>query len=153
MTAFAWSTRRSVIAGILVIAAVFAYLLYGGLDTNIVYFLTPKELLAKGTGGLDVPVRLGGQVKPGSVKWDDAALDLRFTITDGTSDIAVRSTGAPPQMFRDGMGGVVEGRYHTDGVFNGSNLIVKHSNEYRPPKPGEAPGAMYKTLIKPAAAS
>jgi cytochrome c-type biogenesis protein CcmE len=148
-----WGTRRTIIVGIAVIVAAFAYLLYGGLDKNVVYFLTPQELLAKGSRAVDVPVRLGGQIKPGSVKWNDASLDLRFTITDGTSEIAVHSTGAPPQMFRDGMGVVVEGRYRRDGVFNCTNLIVKHSNEYRPPKPGESPQAMYKTLIKPAARS
>jgi len=144
-------SRGLILGGIAIIAVVFGYLLYGGLDKNVVYFLTPKELLAKGTDGVDVPVRLGGQIKPGSVKWNDATLDLRFTITDGTSDIAVASKGAPPQMFRDGMGVVVEGRYRHDGVFNCTNLIVKHSNEYRPPKPGETPSDMYKTLIKPAA--
>jgi cytochrome c-type biogenesis protein CcmE len=147
------SRKRGIIAGIVVIVAAFGYLLYGGLDKNVVYFLTPQELLAKGTRGVDVPVRLGGQVKPGTVKWNDASLDLSFVVTDGKSDIAVHSKGAPPQMFRDGMGVVVEGRYHQDGVFNSTNLIVKHSNEYRPPKPGESPQAMYKTLIKPAARS
>jgi cytochrome c-type biogenesis protein CcmE len=148
MTESPRGSRRFIYGGILVILAVFAYLAYGGLEKNVVYFLTPKELLAKGTGAIDVPVRLGGQIKPGSVKWDDATLDLRFTITDGSSDIAVRSKGAPPQMFRDGMGVVVEGRYRNDGVFNCTNLLVKHSNEYRPPKPGETPQAMYKSLIK-----
>jgi cytochrome c-type biogenesis protein CcmE len=143
-----WRNKRGVIAAIAVIVAAFGYLLYGGLDKNVVYFLTPSELLAKGTQGVDVPVRLGGQVKPGSVKWNDASLDLSFTVTDGSGDVAVHSTGAPPQMFRDGMGVVVEGRYHHDGVFNSTNLIVKHSNEYRAPKPGESPQAMYKTLIK-----
>ena len=142
------SRKRGIIAALTVIVAAFVYLLYGGLDKNVVYFLTPKELLAKGAQGVDVPVRLGGQVKPGSVKWNDASLDLSFTVTDGSGEIPVHSKGAPPQMFRDGMGVVVEGRYHGDGVFNSTNLIVKHSNEYRPPKPGESPQAMYKTLIK-----
>ncbi|MEP6495029.1 MAG: cytochrome c maturation protein CcmE [bacterium] len=141
-------TKRLVIGGIVVIVGTFVYLLYGGLDKNVVYFLTPKELLAKGTRAVDVPVRLGGQIKPGTVKWNDATLDLTFTITDGTSDIAVRSRGAPPQMFRDGMGVVVEGRYLNDGVFKCTNLMVKHSNEYRPPKAGESPKEMYKTLMK-----
>ena len=66
-------------------SATFGYLLYGGIDQNVVYFLTPHELLAKGTRAVDVPVRLGGQVKPGSVKWNDSTLDLHFTITDGTT--------------------------------------------------------------------
>ena len=137
-----------IIGGVVIIVAAFAYLLYGGLDQNVVYFLTPKELLAKGTKAVDVPVRLGGQVKPGSVVWNDTTLSLRFTITDGTSEVAVASKGAPPQMFRDGMGVVVEGRYRADGTFNCTNLMVKHSNEYRAPKPGEEAHEKYKTLIK-----
>ena len=140
--------RISIIAGVAVIAATFGYLLYGGLAKNVVYFLTPQELLAKGTRAVNVPVRLGGQIKPGSVKWNDTTLDLRFVITDGRSDVAVRSRGTPPQMFRDGSGVVVEGRYLSDGVFNCTNLMIKHSNEYRPPKPGESPNAMYRTLLK-----
>jgi cytochrome c-type biogenesis protein CcmE len=143
--------KRFLIGGIVVIVAAFAYLLYGGLNENVVYFLTPHELLAKGTRAVDVPVRLGGQVKPGSVKWNDSTLDLRFTITDGTTDVAVASHGAPPQMFRDGMGVVVEGRYLPNGVFNSTSLMVKHSNEDRPPKPGESPEKAAKTLIKGAA--
>ena len=137
-----------IIGGVVIIVAAFAYLLYGGLDQNVVYFLTPKELLAKGTKAVDVPVRLGGQVKPGSVVWNDTTLSLRFTITDGTSEVAVASKGAPPQMFRDGMGVVLEGRYLASGVFNCTSLMVKHSNEYRPPKPGESPDRAAKTLIK-----
>jgi len=143
-------TKRKPLAivAVAVLVAAFGWLLYGGLDKNVVFFLTPQELLAKGTDGYDVPVRLGGQVKLGSVKWDDKALRLTFDVTDGTSEIAVHSTGAPPQMFRDGMGVVVEGRFGRDRVFNSTGLMIKHSNEYRPPKPGEKPQEMYKTLIK-----
>lgn len=140
--------RRWAIAAAVVVVATFAWLLYGGLDKNVVFFLTPQELLAKGVKGYDVPVRLGGQVKPGSVKWDDKTLDLRFAVTDGTGEVPVHSSGAPPQMFRDGMGVVVEGRFSREGVFNSTNLMVKHSNEYRVPKAGERPQEMYKTLIK-----
>lgn len=143
--------RAWVLGGATVILGVFAWLLFGGLEKNMVFFLTPRELLAKGTEGVGVPVRLGGQVKPGSVKWDAQALDLRFTVTDGGGEIPVRSTGAPPQMFRDGMGVIVEGRVGTGGVFEASNLMVKHSNEYRAPKPGEEAHEKYKTLIQQSA--
>ncbi len=143
------SKRRPwVIGGVVVVLGVFVYLLYGGLDKNVVFFLTPQELLAKGTAGYDVPVRLGGQVKAGTVKWDDKTLRLTFQVTDGKSEVAVQSSGAPPQMFRDGMGVVVEGRFGRDHVFNSTGLMVKHSNEYRAPKAGEKPQEMYKTLIK-----
>ena len=130
------------------IVAVFAWLLFGGLEKNVVFFLTPQELLAKGPEAVGVPVRLGGQVKPGSMKWDAKALDLRFTVTDGAKEIPVHSTGAPPQMFRDGMGVIVEGQVGQAGIFQATNLMVKHSNEYRAPKPGEEAHEKYKTLMK-----
>lgn len=139
--------KKWIIAGVVAIVAVFAWLLFGGLQKNVVFFLTPKELLAKGSEGVGVPVRLGGQVKPGSTRWDANTLDLRFTVTDGAGDIPVKSTGAPPQMFRDGMGVVVEGRFQ-HGLFQATNLMVKHSNEYRAPKPGEEAHEKYKTLIQ-----
>jgi cytochrome c-type biogenesis protein CcmE len=130
-----------------VVLAAFAYLLYGGIGENLVYFLSPNELLAKGAAAYDVPVRLGGQVVPGSVQWDADRLELRFKVTDGAQQVRVRSSGAPPQMFRDGIGVVVEGRYRRDGQFESHNVMVKHSNEYRAPKPGERPHELYKTLI------
>lgn len=139
-----WGALAAV--GVLVIA--FGWLIYGGLDSNVVYFLTPKELLAKGAQGYDKPMRLGGQVKPGSVVWDDQKLDLRFAVTDGTGEIKVHSKGAPPQMFKDGQGVVVEGRYGHDGVFKSTSVMVKHSNEYKAPTKGERPSDMYKSLMK-----
>jgi cytochrome c-type biogenesis protein CcmE len=139
--------RGWIIGGVVLIVAVFGWLLFGGLEKNVVFFLTPKELFAKGTDGIGVPVRLGGQVKPGSVKWNAQTLDLRFTVTDGAREMQVHSTGAPPQMFRDGMGVVVEGRAGASGVFEATGLMVKHSNEYRAPKPGEEAHEKYKTLM------
>ena len=141
-----WGALAAV--GVLVIA--FGWLIYGGLDSNVVYFLTPKELLAKGAEGYDKPMRLGGQVKPGSVVWDEQKLDLRFAVTDGTGEIKVQSKGAPPQMFKDGQGVVVEGRYGHDGVFKSTSVMVKHSNEYKAPTKGERPAEMYKSLMKSA---
>ncbi len=141
-------SKWGALAAVGVLAIAFGWLIYGGLDSNVVYFLTPKELVAKGPSAYNVPVRLGGQVKPGSVVWDEKALDLRFAVTDGTSEIPVHSKGAPPQMFKDGQGVVVEGSYGRDGVFNSTSLMVKHSNEYKAPKAGEKPSEMYKDMYK-----
>ncbi len=141
--------RATIGVGVVIVLAAFGYLLWGGLGSNVVYFLTPQELLARGTDAYDVPVRLGGQVKPGSVSWDANTLELRFVMIDTAGpEISVLSKGAPPPMFRDGMGVVVEGRYHRDGVFASTNLIVKHSNEYRKPEPGHRPQEMYQSLFK-----
>ena len=128
--------------------AAFGFVLIGGLDDNIVYFVTPTELVEKGDAAHDAPVRLGGQVAPGSVEWNADALDLSFRLTDGAQEVVVHSTGAPPQMFRDGIGVIVEGRMTSAGVFESDNLMVKHSNEYRAPPEGHAPQDMYQTLIR-----
>ena len=134
--------------GIVAILGAFGYLVAGGIGDNLVYFVTPSELLAKGSRAYDAPVRLGGQVEPGTVRWDADRLDLRFRLTDGLKSVAVQSKGAPPQMFRDGMGVVVEGRYTQAGVFQSTNLMIKHSNEYRAPTSGEKPQEAYRTLIR-----
>lgn len=142
------SKRNWAILVAVVLLATFGWLLYGGLNKNVVFFLTPNELLAKGSSAYDVPVRLGGLVKPGTVQWDEKTLHLSFEVTDDTGTVKVNEVGAPPQMFQPGMGVVVEGKYGRDGVFQATNLMVKHSNEYHPPKPGEKPEEMYRTLIK-----
>ena len=116
--------------------AAFGFILVGGLDENIVYFVTPTELHEKGDDAVDAPVRLGGQVAPGSVTWDAEALDLRFRMTDGVRDVEVHSSGAPPQMFRDGIGVVVEGTMTRGGTFESHRLMVSHNNEYKAPADG-----------------
>lgn len=140
------------IAGMVVVLGGFGYLLYGNIGSNIVYFLTPSELLAKGNEAFDKPVRLGGQVKAGSVQWNAQALDLRFVIKDADGEVAVHSKGAPPQMFQTEMGVIVEGKLtRASGrpLFESTNLMVRHSNEYQPPKDGHPrPEQMYKSLIK-----
>jgi len=137
-----------VLAGGAVVLLVFAYLLWGGIGENLVYFLTPTELLAKGTAAQGANLRLGGMVEPGSVHWDAERRELRFRLRDDGHAIDVVSTGAPPQMFAEGIGAVVEGVYTPDGVFHSHNLMVKHSNEYRPPKAGEHPAEYYRQLFK-----
>ena len=140
-------TAVFVIAGVIV-AGAFAYLMLGGIEDNLEYFKTPVELTQLGPEAYGKTVRLGGQVAPGSVKWDAEALDLRFRVTDGSQEIEVHSKGAPPQMFRDGRGVVVVGRYSAGKVFESKELMIRHSEEYRAPKPGERPQEMYRSLIK-----
>ncbi len=43
-------------------------------------------------------------------------------------------------MFRERIGVVVEGTFDKSQTFTSSRLMVNHSNEYRPPKPGRRAG-------------
>jgi cytochrome c-type biogenesis protein CcmE len=127
----------------------FGYLMYGGIGDNLVYFVTPAELLARGNDAYGRPIRVGGQVVPGTVRWNAQELDLRFTLQDDDKHVAVISRKAPPAMFREGQGVVVEGRLNRAGVFESSNVMVKHSNEYRPPEAHvQLPAERYRDLIR-----
>jgi hypothetical protein len=48
--------------------------------------------------------------------------------------VHVRANGVPPQMFREGIGVVVEGTMTPDGHFEGNRLMVSHDNEYQAPE-------------------
>ncbi|MGH7575863.1 MAG: cytochrome c maturation protein CcmE [Longimicrobiales bacterium] len=141
--------RLGILVGAVIILIGFTYLLSGQIGTNLVYFLTPAEALAKGPSIYGEPIRLGGLVQPKSVAWNAEALDLRFTMIGeetGGPELRVHASKAPPAMFREGMGVVVEGRMTRAGIFESTNLMVKHSNEYRAPEDGQHPGDMYRTL-------
>jgi cytochrome c-type biogenesis protein CcmE len=120
-----------------VVLVVIGFLAFSSIGSALVYYLTPTELLERGDAAIGETVRLGGQVAPGSVS--GAATDLRFTLTDGETDIPVHSTVAPTRSFREGSGAVVEGELGPDGVFEASQLIVKHDENYEAPEPGAIP--------------
>ncbi len=134
--------------GLAAVVGALALLITGGLQENVVFFVTPSELEAKGAEVYDRPLRLGGQVKPGTVNWDAEARELKFVLRDDSTQVHVRSDGAPPAMFQEGIGVVVEGRYSRDGLFRSDRVMVKHSNEYSPPEDGQHPEEAYETLTE-----
>ncbi|MCI0436976.1 MAG: cytochrome c maturation protein CcmE [Gemmatimonadetes bacterium] len=140
--------RAGLIAALVIILGAFGFLLTGGISDNLVFFLTPGELLEQVEERYDQPVRLGGLVAGNSVVWNAQELDLRFTMVDeaGTG-VTVHAIKAPPQMFREGIGVVVEGRYTRAGVFEATNVLVKHSNEYRVPEEGHDAQQLIRTLV------
>jgi cytochrome c-type biogenesis protein CcmE len=109
-------------AGIVVV--VLAVLIVS-LNASLVYFNTPTELNKVEAG--DDRLRLGGQVVPGTVA--DSTTGVTFEVTDGREAITVVYTGAPQQLFQEGIGVVVEGTW--DGSqFHSNTMLVKHDETY-----------------------
>ncbi|MEO8252279.1 MAG: cytochrome c maturation protein CcmE [Chloroflexota bacterium] len=123
--------RWGVLAGVAVVVAVVAYLAFSSVGNALVYYLTPTELLARGSAAMGQTVRLGGLVKTGSIAGE--APNLTFVLTDGTTEMRVHSASAPTRSFREGIGAVVEGTLGADGVFDASQVIVKHDENYVAP--------------------
>jgi cytochrome c-type biogenesis protein CcmE len=137
------SRRIKFVAGGAVIALALAYMIYAGVTQSAVYFVTPSEIQAAPVAGKSY--RLGGLVTRGSVKWEPRTLDLTFTLTDGKATVPVRHKGTAPDLFGEGRGAVVEGRWSPDGYFHATLILAKHSEEYKAPHDGEAG---YKELMK-----
>ncbi|HEY7651153.1 MAG TPA: cytochrome c maturation protein CcmE [Methylomirabilota bacterium] len=141
--------RAKFLGGGVVIAIALGYLVYAGLTQSAVYFVTPSELLAAPSAGK--AYRLGGLVAPGSLKWDPQSLNLSFTLTDGTTTVPVRHKGTPPDLFGEGRGAVVEGKWTGEGYFQAAMIMAKHSEEYRAPSDAHEAGLreMMKSLRRP----
>ena len=119
--------------GVLVFAGV---LIQRALSDSLVYFILPSEYAADPGEYQDRRIRLGGLVSPGTVAFDDVELRLAFDVTDSLETYPVRHTGAPPELFQENTGVVIEGHFE-DGVFVSDNLLVKHSEVYEAPEDGE----------------
>lgn len=137
--------RRFVIGGLIVVAAL-AYLIYGGMQEAMVYFVTPSELKAKENGSHGKFLRVGGMVVQGSLETDLKNLTYRFQITDGAHAIPVFFRGIPPDLFSEGKGAVIEGRLGGDGIFQATMIMAKHAEEYSPHKDD---GASYPRSFVP----
>ncbi len=123
--------KLKLLIGAAVIAACVGYLVYGGIQETIVYFVTPSELHAKGTAVYGKSLRLGGLVKEGSWGKEAGTLLHTFELVDETSTVKVAFRGIPPDLFSEGRGALVEGSYGPDGVFQAKTILAKHSEEYK----------------------
>jgi len=126
---------RVAIAAVVIVGSL-GWVAAQGLTSNLVYYQTPTELL-RGPDRGGERIRVGGLVAPGSVRRDGDT--VRFILTDGTTRLTVVDASGVPSLFRDGRGVVVEGAYRADGTFLADTVLVKHSDSYRPPAPGETP--------------
>jgi len=150
-------TRNRLIAvgTLLVAGAALAFIAFGNIGKNLVFYWTPGEMLAQGSKAYGPTIRLGGVVQPGSLRWDAAHTHLTFRVADsdktGAASVLVLSRETPPQMFRERIGVVVEGTFDKSQTFTSSRLMVNHSNEYRSPKPGDGPDKWKTTVSAPTA--
>lgn len=142
--------KTKILLGVSLVVAAFAYLINSGIQEATVYYITPSELKAKGSVADERSFRLGGMVVPGSLHWEPQTLKLTFRLTDGKEQVAVEHSGSPPDLFKEGAGAVVEGKYIAGGPFQASKVMAKHSEEYHPPAKGRGQVVpIDRTLIAP----
>jgi cytochrome c-type biogenesis protein CcmE len=137
--------------GAIAVAAVgFIVIAVGGIGKNLVYYWGPTELHDAGDKAVGATIRLGGLVAAGSIKRTPGVSGVEFDVIDRKGgQVHVKTTGVPPQLFRERIGVVVEGTMTRAGYFEGNRLMVSHNNEYRVPGDGKNVDAkqMMKTTV------
>ncbi len=96
------------------------------------YFYLPEQMSAE-PPAVGQAVRLGGMVQVGSIETQADGVSVKFIVTGNEqSTIPVRYSGILPDLFVEGSGVVAEGSLGSDGVFEATNLLAKHDENYVP---------------------
>jgi cytochrome c-type biogenesis protein CcmE len=120
-----------------------ALLAMSAMRSQASFFYAPGDVAAKGLP-LDRSVRIGGMVRPGSIRRHPDGVTIDFVVSDDTqATISVTYTGITPDLFREGSGVIAEGRFQPGGRFVASEILAKHDENYQPPQLG--PEGMHKT--------
>jgi cytochrome c-type biogenesis protein CcmE len=135
---FAW------IGAGLVVLGVAAALVLNAFQSNLVFFFTPSQVVAK-EAPQSRPFRIGGLVEPGSLQRDPNSLTVRFRVTDTAQTIPVTYTGLLPDLFKEGKGVVAQGSLGSDGSFHATEVLAKHDENYMPPEAKDAIDQAHRT--------
>ncbi|HXE56396.1 MAG TPA: cytochrome c maturation protein CcmE [Gemmatimonadales bacterium] len=127
--------RNKFLLGATLIVGSVSWLIVEGVKETGVYFLTPSELAAKTAADpsfINVGLKLGAKVVPGSVRRDPATQTIDFQVTDGVRTYPVTYRGLVPDTFTDAddIEVVVEGRLGPDGVFRATDVLAKCGSRY-----------------------
>lgn len=123
------SRRHVLLPAAALLAIVVGFLVWGGLAENVVYYLTPSEAAdQRADQEPGYRFRLGGLVEADWMQGTDDG--VHFIVGDGDVSIPVEHTGAVPQLFRPGIGVVVEGAWEGE-VFRSDTLLINHDEQYR----------------------
>ncbi len=130
--------RRLGMAGLIVAGTAIALALaLNAFQSNLLYFISPSEVNA-GQAPTDKQFRVGGLVVEGSVIRPNNDLTVQFEVSDTVHSVPVKYAGILPDLFRDGQGVVVKGRLNSDGIFEATEVLAKHDENYMPPEVADA---------------
>jgi cytochrome c-type biogenesis protein CcmE len=135
------------IVGGLAALGIAAALVLSAFQQNLVFFFTPTQV-AENEAPQGRTFRVGGMVEPGSVKRQGDGVTVQFVVTDTAKGIPVVYRGQLPDLFREGKGVVTQGRLGPDGVFQASEVLAKHDENYTPPEAAEAVKKAHETTRK-----
>jgi cytochrome c-type biogenesis protein CcmE len=127
----AYQKRLAFVAIGLTALGVATALVLNALNSNAAFFYTPTQVAA-GEAPKDRAFRVGGLVRQGTLQRHE--LTATFVVTDTVQDVTVAYTGILPDLFQEGKGAVVQGRFDDQGHFVATSVLAKHDENYMPPE-------------------
>jgi cytochrome c-type biogenesis protein CcmE len=127
--------RMALIAAGLAAVGIASALVLNAFQSNLVFFFTPTQIAAH-EAPTGRSLRIGGLVETGSIRRE--GVKVHFTVTDTAQSIPVVYEGILPDLFKEGKGVVAQGELGGDGVFQATEVLAKHDENYMPPEAAEA---------------
>ncbi|WP_428541617.1 cytochrome c maturation protein CcmE [Profundibacter sp.] len=121
--------RIQVIIVAFVALAISTALIGYAMRDGINFFKSPSQIVEDTPPPTQV-LRVGGLVEEGSLKRGQGEV-ITFNITDGGATIKASYAGVLPDLFKEGQGTVATGSY-VDGVFQATEILAKHDENYMP---------------------
>jgi cytochrome c-type biogenesis protein CcmE len=126
---------------LLVLASV---LVLSAFRENLVFYFSPTDV-ASGKVPQGKNFRVGGLVEKGTVKRLADGVTVSFVVTDTAREIPVQFRGVLPDLFKECKGVVTQGKLGADGVFQASEVLAKHDENYMPPEAKDAVSKAHQT--------
>jgi cytochrome c-type biogenesis protein CcmE len=113
-----------------VIVGALVWLAVGGVADTKTYYKTIPELQQMGKQAQDHKLRVGGDVKPGSIV--KSGTETAFVLHQGVTTLNVVYSGSDPlpDTFRDNAQALADGRLGSDGVFRANKIQAKCASKY-----------------------
>ncbi|OSQ50765.1 cytochrome c maturation protein CcmE [Marivita geojedonensis] len=122
--------RRIQVIALATVALILSTALIGyGMRDGINFFRSPSQVMAEPPAPNEV-FRIGGLVEEGSIVRGQGST-VSFSVTDGGATVPVVYSGVLPDLFSENEGMVGTGRY-VNGVFEATEILAKHDEEYMP---------------------
>ena len=117
------------------------WLVLNAFRNNLEFYYTPTQV-AEGKAPHGRAFRVGGLVKKGSIERSANGMTIRFVITDTARDMdvlySVKKHGPLPDLFKAGKGAVIGGELGANGIFDATQVLAKHNENYMPPEAAAA---------------
>lgn len=122
--------RRVQVIALTTVALIVSTALIGyAMRDGINLFRSPSQI-SEAPPAANETFRIGGLVEDGSLVRGQGQ-EITFNVTDGGASIPVTFDGVLPDLFAENQGMVGTGRY-VDGVFEASEILAKHDEDYMP---------------------